>query len=67
MAAAMETGATAIPIPLERPLPLTPVAVGAHLWYEQTESNLNASYRDILDRAIIEYMSGLQKIGWIEK
>ena len=28
----MGTGATAIPIPLKRPLPLTPVAVGAHLY-----------------------------------
>ena len=29
--AAMGMGATAIPVPLKRPLPLTPVAVGAHL------------------------------------
>ena len=31
MEAAMETGATAIPVPLKRPLPLRPVAVEAHL------------------------------------
>ena len=31
MEGTMETGATAIPVPLKRPLPLGTVAVGAHL------------------------------------
>ena len=38
----MGTGAMAVPVPLKRPLPLTPVAVGAHLW-------LQGEYQEGLD------------------
>ena len=49
MEAAMGTGATAVPIPLKRLLPLTPIAVGAHLWLAAECLSLGLFFRIVWD------------------